>query len=939
MFVNLNAIAMVMNRKDLSRAFSPGKNIRRSIGKRKSLRRHSIEPSFNANIKVVIRVRPIGNNDSEENVRSCVKVVNDQILVFDPSEEVDDFYFQGVRQKCRDMTKKAHKDLQFAFDKVFDTHATNEQVFCGSTKDIIGSLLDGYNCSVFVYGATGAGKTFTMLGTRDSPGITFHTMVELYNQMELLKEERKFEIGVSYMEVYNETVKDLLSPSLGQLHVREDPSYGVKVQGLTVQRPADASHLLSLLESGNRNRSQHPTDANAESSRSHAVFQVYIKMTSHPLENGKVNEGSVIKVVKLSMIDLAGSERGSATGFKGSRFAEGANINRSLLSLGNCINALADGLKHIPYRNSKLTRLLKDSLGGNCKTVMIANVSPAVLSYEDTYNTLKYADRAKKIKLRTKKNVVSVDMHVTELAALVEDLRQENAALKLRVAELEATQKEQVNCADGDMAVETPVEDDVSSKLSETIVIEKEPEEPSVPSSAMNSTFVAGPAPEPVPKKEEIKSPLQKALVGRISAIFGEREILQRRILQLEAENKMLSWKVANKRRGLQRLQSFCGNGTKEYEKCETKSLCWEEKLALRINRNEERKKLAWSQLQQNGQKIAQLLKEANSTTMPILEGKSSNLKLQAWKCMAEHATRLCTLTERERSQIETTLEKLASTFQVYHSLLSGHGLLTQALEKQYENLKQTVEGIKGVSWKDQQSGSEGDAESTDVTAGDSVDENKGKMNETFCVNEEIKDKDYNFSDLVSLPVDKITEHGLNESSEGKGDGIDAEVATVSDGIAKVQLLSSLAPSSILSSILPPAPLPYQFAAPSSMQQKISAANPRTFTQPKSWNRFQNYGNAASWRGRERSREDKENSNANEKVLPSSGGKGSLTGTPPIDSSNGGSARKMMHLKQKFRSSHPYLNGSRNRPPFEPRSCFPPNLSFLASKDTPSSAR
>lgn len=142
-----------------------------------------------------------------------------------------------------------------------------------------------------------------------------------------------------------------------------------------------------------------------------------------------------MRTAKLSMIDLAGSERGAATGFVGARFTEGANINKSLLALGNCINSLADGQRHVPYRDSKLTRLLKDSLGGNCQTVMIANISPSSLSYEDTYNTLKYATRAKKIKSNMKKNILNVELHVGHYVKMVEGLNRELAKLKEELAE------------------------------------------------------------------------------------------------------------------------------------------------------------------------------------------------------------------------------------------------------------------------------------------------------------------------------------------------------------------------------------------------------------------------------------------------------------------------------------------------------------------------
>ena len=260
-------------------------------------------------------------------------------------------------------------------------------------------------------------------------GITFLTMRELFSQIEILSDERKFDIGISYLEVYNEQVMNLLTKS-GPLKLQED-SNGVVVGGLVLKQIHNADELFDLLILGNKNRTQHPTDANEESSRSHAIFQVHIRMTN--------KKTSVRRTVKLSMIDLAGSERAQSTKCKGLRFKEGANINKSLLALGNCINKLADGCKHIPYRDSNLTRILKDSLGGNCQTLMIANISPSSLTYEDTYNTLKYASRAKKIRTTVRANVVSTSMpkefllkKCNENASEIEKLKAENEKLKER---------------------------------------------------------------------------------------------------------------------------------------------------------------------------------------------------------------------------------------------------------------------------------------------------------------------------------------------------------------------------------------------------------------------------------------------------------------------------------------------------------------------------
>nr|XP_013794952.1 PREDICTED: kinesin-like protein KIF18B [Apteryx mantelli mantelli] len=292
--------------------------------------------------------------------------------------------------------------------------------------------------SLFAYGATGAGKTYTMLGSEKSPGIMYLTMVELYKRIEARKEEKTCEVLISYQEVYNEQIHDLLEPK-GPLAIREDPEKGIVVQGLSFHQPKSAEQLLEMLANGNKNRTQHPTDANATSSRSHAVFQIYVKQ-----QDRVVGLAQDLQVAKMSLIDLAGSERASVTKTKGERLREGANINRSLLALINVINALADAKSkktHIPYRDSKLTRLLKDSIGGNCRTIMIAAVSPSMLAYEDTYNTLKYANRAKEIKLSLKSNVLSLDCHISKYAVICEQLKAEVADLRAKLRAYEGRAK------------------------------------------------------------------------------------------------------------------------------------------------------------------------------------------------------------------------------------------------------------------------------------------------------------------------------------------------------------------------------------------------------------------------------------------------------------------------------------------------------------------
>ncbi|XP_065361380.1 kinesin-like protein KIF18A [Calliphora vicina] len=380
------------------------------------------------NIKVVVRVRPYNRRELEQNQRTVIKVMDKTTLLFDPDEDDDEFFFQGIKQNYRDITKRVNKKLSMEYDRVFDTDTTNMQIFEECTAPLVDSVLNGYNGSVFVYGATGAGKTFTMLGSESCPGLTFLTMRDLFDKIEAQSDVRKFDVGVSYLEVYNEQVMNLLTKS-GPLKLRED-SNGVVVSGLVLKPIYSAEEMLELLALGNSHRTQHPTDANAESSRSHAVFQVHIRMTDR--------KTGTKRMVKLSMIDLAGSERAASTKGIGMRFKEGASINKSLLALGNCINKLADGLKHIPYRDSNLTRILKDSLGGNCQTLMVANVSMSSLTYEDTYNTLKYASRAKKIRTTLRQNALKTNMPKEFYVKKVNELMEENERLKQSNIALEA---------------------------------------------------------------------------------------------------------------------------------------------------------------------------------------------------------------------------------------------------------------------------------------------------------------------------------------------------------------------------------------------------------------------------------------------------------------------------------------------------------------------
>ena len=345
------------------------------------------------NILVAVRCRPLNKKEKEISEKETVSIFDQKIIKLkDPNGFLNP---NNIRAKEKILT----------YDYAFNSLVTQEQIFNCTIKNLINDILNGYNATVFAYGATGAGKTYTMLGNDDNPGIMILTLKELFRSI-LLYQNRNYIIKLWYIEIYNENIRDLLVNNNENLELREDPNKGIIINNVTEIITNSSEDILNLLKMGNKNRTTEETNANETSSRSHAILNIMVSYKEKGL-----NENKEIKYAKLNLIDLAGSERASVTKNKGMRLIEGANINKSLLTLGNCINALSEksekGSKiYIPYRDSKLTRLLKDSLGGNSRTIMIANISPFIYNFDDTYNTLKYAERAKCIKTKVKLNIL-----------------------------------------------------------------------------------------------------------------------------------------------------------------------------------------------------------------------------------------------------------------------------------------------------------------------------------------------------------------------------------------------------------------------------------------------------------------------------------------------------------------------------------------------------
>ncbi|TFK27030.1 kinesin-like protein [Coprinopsis marcescibilis] len=404
-------------------------------------------------------------------LRDIVQIVDDRILTFDPQDENKSRAF--MERGFMPPGTKRYKDRRFMFDRVFDRDARQQDVYEATAQPLLNGLLDGYNMTVFAYGATGCGKTHTISGTEGDPGLIYLTMADLFQRIEDRREEYNIEVLVTFLEIYNEEIRDLLAEPgshapRGGLAIREDKT--VKVVGLTELKPATADEVKSIVLLGNTRRTQSPTHANATSSRSHAVLQVHIAQSPR---TANLTEQRTMGT--LSIIDLAGSERASATNNMGQRMIEGANINKSLLALGNCINALCESggaTRHVPYRNSKLTRLLKFSLGGNCKTVMIVCVAPTSSHFDDTHNTLIYAERATKIKTKViTRNVLNVDRHVGQYVEAIQRLNLEITELKQKLAGKRGTEKDLVDRKKNEAKSEVErARKDLDSKFAQTKV-------------------------------------------------------------------------------------------------------------------------------------------------------------------------------------------------------------------------------------------------------------------------------------------------------------------------------------------------------------------------------------------------------------------------------------------------------------------------------------
>ncbi|XP_007442359.1 kinesin-like protein KIF16B, partial [Python bivittatus] len=388
-----------------------------------------------ASVKVAVRVRPINRREQELDAKFIISMEKNQTTITNIKIPEG-----GTGDLGRERTKTFTYDFSyFSADPESPIYASQEMVFNNLGIDVLQSAFEGYNACIFAYGQTGSGKSYTMMGNAGDTGLIPRICEGLFNRIneKTRWNEASFRTEVSYLEIYNERVRDLLrrkSSKTNNLRIREHPKEGPYVEDLSKHLVQNYSDVEELMEGGNINRTTAATGMNDVSSRSHAIFTINFTQakfdTEMPCET----------VSKIHLVDLAGSERADATGATGVRLKEGGNINKSLVTLGNVISALADISQDasnplikkkqvfVPYRDSVLTWLLKDSLGGNSKTIMIATISPADVNYGETLSTLRYANRAKNI---INKPTINEDPNVK----LIRELRAEIARLKTLLAQ------------------------------------------------------------------------------------------------------------------------------------------------------------------------------------------------------------------------------------------------------------------------------------------------------------------------------------------------------------------------------------------------------------------------------------------------------------------------------------------------------------------------
>ncbi|WIA12242.1 hypothetical protein OEZ85_012308 [Tetradesmus obliquus] len=562
-------------------------------------------------VRVVVRCRPLNEREKADG----------RTRIVDMDRKSGQVVLRNSKADATDPPKS------FTFDSVFDWESTQKEVYESTAAGIVNSTLEGYNGTIFAYGQTGTGKTHTMEGYAAEPsqqGIIPQSFIHIFSAIEG-SSNIQYLVRASFLEIYNEEIRDLLSKSpKDKLELKESKDSGVYVKGLNAFVVKSVPEIRNVLEVGKKNRSVGATLMNQDSSRSHSVFTITIET----IEQGPASDGHV-RVGKLNLVDLAGSERQSKTGATGDRLKEATKINLSLSALGNVISALVDSKSgHIPYRDSKLTRLLQDSLGGNTKTVMVANVGPADWNYDETLSTLRYANRAKNITNRPRINEDPKDAMLREFQAEIQRLK-----AALTAAESGGGGGELVTDAEGHMHVEKVVQ-----------------------------------VPKPLDPQEleQLKQQIASELHAQLAASSGGKELTQEQLAQVAAETEAKAAAEAA------RLEAAAKAAEQDAVRYERKQRQLQEKLAKAAQEGE-----------QLAQQKAELAARLRAMEGKILKGEARGGLVQVTRKKEEQLARREQELQRRRAEEAAAAAEIARVEEA--ALEVGHkfsSLAEEAAEK-----------------------------------------------------------------------------------------------------------------------------------------------------------------------------------------------------------------------------------------------------------------
>ena len=383
----------------------------------------NIREKFNSNNSLIsVRVRPLNSKEKEESDYKTIKVISvSKLIISIPTE-----YSFEENSEINHIKVAKEKQSSFEFDFVFDENSSQSQIYDYTTRNLINNVLEGYNATVLAYGATGTGKTYTMVGNGVNNGIMIRTIKDLFYYVNNnIMDNKQFVIKISFIEIYNETIKDLLSNDNSIVELKTDSKKGLVLKNALIKKISNENEAFNLIMKGNKNRTEKFTEYNNNSSRSHAILNIYIE-----IEDQEINFKQNKSIGKFMLLDLAGCEK---TSFNNNiKNKELGSINKSLLALNKCINLLVSKNRgFIPWRDSNLTRLLQESLCGNSKLVIIATVSMALDAFDETMFTLNFANKAKNLKLKKKKNIIQTkETGINKYDKFISNIKEEIVGIK-----------------------------------------------------------------------------------------------------------------------------------------------------------------------------------------------------------------------------------------------------------------------------------------------------------------------------------------------------------------------------------------------------------------------------------------------------------------------------------------------------------------------------